>query len=76
MKLDKFTNIEEYVFKFDFEDGTHKIVDIGPLIQSKVSTEDIKSAHIDKDWGCLEFNDGMIDIDPGTLYAFAIRVGV
>jgi hypothetical protein len=73
MKLNAFTNIDQYIFEFDFEDGTHKIVDIAPLVQSKVSLEDIKSAHIDSEWGCLEFNDGMIDIDPKTLYSFVLK---
>jgi len=71
MKLNKFTNIDHYIFEFDFENGLHKRVDISPLVQSKVSLKDLKSAHIDEDWGCLEFNDGMVDIDPKTLYEFA-----
>ncbi|MEA1919635.1 MAG: DUF2442 domain-containing protein [Campylobacterota bacterium] len=73
MELNAFSNIDQYIFEFDFEDGTHKIVDIAPLVQSKVSLEDIKSAHIDSEWGCLEFNDGMIDIDPKTLYSFVLK---
>ena len=74
MKLNDFTNINNYIFEFNFENGLHKRVDIAPLIQAKVSLKDLKSAHIDEDWGCLEFNDGMVDIDPKTLYKFVINL--
>ncbi|MEA3522211.1 MAG: hypothetical protein U9R50_04485 [Campylobacterota bacterium] len=73
MKLNKFINIDKYIFEFDFEDGLHKVADIAPLIESKVSLSDIKTAHLDKDWGCLEFKGGMVDIEPTTLYNFVAK---
>ncbi len=72
MRLLRFNNIEGYLFDLAFEDGTEKIVDISTLIGSKINRDDLKSAHIDKEWGCLEFKQGMVDIEPKTLYRFAI----
>ena len=69
MKLKKFTIEHDYVFDLYFEDGTHKILNLENLIKSKVSKDELKTAHIDKDWGCLEFKDGMVDINPKTLYS-------
>ncbi len=68
MRLIKFKIIKDYLFDLYFEDGTKKSVDLYNLIHSKVSKDEIFSAHIDPDWGCLEFNNGFIDIDPKTLY--------
>jgi len=73
MKLNHFKYCENYIFEFDFENGIHKIVDISALVKSKLTLEDLNSAHIDKDWGCLEFKDGMVDIDPKTLYNFSMQ---
>lgn len=73
MKLVNFKQYGNYIFDFTFEDLSKKKVDISELIKSKVTIEELKSAHIDKDWGCLEFNDGMVDIEPKTLYNFCIR---
>ena len=68
MKLKEFKIEHDYVFDLHFEDGTHKVLNLENLIKSKVSKEEIKTAHIDKDWGCLEFNNGLVDINPQTLY--------
>ena len=72
MKLKKFTLNTDYIFDLDFEDGTHATVDLSPLIELKVSRQELQSANIDKDWGCLEFNGGLVDIEPKTLYHFSI----
>jgi hypothetical protein len=29
---------------------------------------ELNSASIDKDWGCLEFKNGLVDIEPKTLF--------
>jgi hypothetical protein len=71
MKLIHFKLTKDYIFDLNFEDGTNTTVDLSPLIYEKVSKEELKSANIDKDWGCLEFKDGLIDIEPKTLYNFA-----
>lgn len=70
MKLEKFKIIQDYIFDFYFEDGLHKSSNIEKLLNSKVSKEELKTAHLDKDWGCLEFKDGMVDINPKTLYNY------
>ena len=75
MKLQSFKNIDRFIFELNFTNGLHKKVDLEPLIQSKVTLENLKSAHLDRDWGCLEFNDGMVDIDPETLYNFSLKTG-
>ena len=59
MRLKHFKLTTDYIFDLDFEDGTHTTVDLSPLIGLKVSTEELQSANIDKDWGCLEFNGGL-----------------
>jgi len=41
------------------------------LIGHYVALDALNSARIDTEWGCLEFNDGKIDIEPKTLYEFA-----
>ena len=61
MKLVKFKFIKDYIFDLYFEDGTQKNVNLYKLIHSKVSKTELSSAHIDKDWGCLEFKDGYVD---------------
>ncbi len=71
MKLEKFIIIHDYVFDLYFEDGTHKNLDLEELIKSKVSKTELKTAQIDKEWGCLEFKDGQVDINPKTLYSYA-----
>ena len=72
MKLNKFTLNHDYVFTFNFENGLEKTVDISSLIKDKVNVESLKTAHIDSDWGCLEFDEGAIDIEPKTLYNFVL----
>jgi hypothetical protein len=72
MRLKYFKLTNNYIFDLDFEDGTHTTVDLSPLIGSKVSMEELQSANIDKDWGCLEFNGGLVDIEPKTLYHFSV----
>ena len=73
MKLNSFKHQDNYLFELDFEDGTHKIVDLSALIKSKVSVDELNTARIDKDWGCLEFKEGMVDIDPKTLYRYVLK---
>jgi len=76
MRLKEFKKQNDYIFNLRFEDGTKRTVDISALVNSKVKVNELKSAKIDNDWGCLEFKDGMIDIDPKTLYNFSILNGV
>lgn len=73
MKLLSFKIDKDYIFDFNFENGIQKKVDISSLIKSKVAVNELDSAHIDKDWGCLEFKNGLVDIDPLTLYKYVLK---
>jgi len=68
VKLKRFNIKHDYIFDLCFEDGTSKILDLENLLKYKVSKDEIKTAHIDKEWGCLEFKNGLVDIEPNTLY--------
>ena len=71
MKLKQFEHCYAYTFLLTFENGEVKEVDLCNLIGHHVAPEALSSARIDPEWGCLEFNDGQVDIDPKTLYRFA-----
>ncbi len=73
MKLDHFTYIRDYRFMLFFENGEKKESDLSCLIKKHVSLENIQSADINREWGCLEFKGGMVDIDPKTLYRHAMQ---
>ena len=70
MKLLKFENLGKYHFAFKFENDDFEDANLKKLIEKKVSLTELKTAKINKEWGCLEFNNGMIDIEPETLYKF------
>jgi len=59
MKLMKFKNKEDYIFDLEFENGMSRHIDISGLIKEKVTQSELKTARIDKDWGCLEFKNGI-----------------
>ncbi len=71
MKLKKFEHLEGYRFKLEFVNGEIKAVDLTDLIAKHVVLEDLSSACIDPEWGCLQFKNGNADIEPKTLYKFA-----
>jgi hypothetical protein len=71
MKLKHFEHLEAYCFVLTFDNGEIKKTDLKDLIGHYVALKDISTARIDSDWGCLEFNNGMVDIEPKTLYEFA-----
>jgi hypothetical protein len=70
MKLKQFENLGSYNFIFIFENGEKIKKNIKELISPKVALEELETARIDEDWGCLEFKNGMIDIEPKTLYKY------
>ncbi len=70
MKLVNFQNLGNYNFIFKFENGETKQANLYDLIHSKVLPTELNTANIDKDWGCLEFKNGFVDIEPNTLYKF------
>jgi hypothetical protein len=71
MKLQSFRN-KAFTFSLTFADGESAEIDLQPLIGEHVSENDLTSARIDPDWGCLEFRGGTVDIAPETLYRFAV----
>lgn len=70
MKLQSFEHKQDYIFSLTFENGRCAEVDLAELIQPHVLHSELDSAQIDEEWGCLMFKDGMVDIEPKTLYAF------
>ncbi|TAL54637.1 MAG: DUF2442 domain-containing protein [Methylovulum sp.] len=70
MKLKYIKHRDAYRFLLVFENGETQEADLKELIGDYVSVEALNTAHIDADWGCLEFNDGRVDIEPKTLYQF------
>ena len=70
MKLIKYNQLNNYLFELEFENGAKYKTDIASLIDKKVNTDELKTAHIDKDWGCLEFKGGLVDIEPVTLFKY------
>ncbi|OPX54321.1 Protein of unknown function [Oceanospirillum multiglobuliferum] len=73
MKLQAFEHKKQYVFVLEFEDHSRVEADLSSLLADYVEPSAIKTAQIDPDWGCLMFKDGMVDIEPKTLYKFAMK---
>ena len=71
MKLVNIENQKGYLFTLTFENGESKDTDLRDLIEKYVSPGNLHTEHVNSDWGCLEFNNGMVDIDPKTLYCYA-----
>jgi hypothetical protein len=76
MKLRHVEQCEEYRFILSFENGETREADLQALIGQHLPIEGLRTAHIDKEWGCLEFLDGRIDIEPKTLYRYACSAGI
>lgn len=74
MKLQSFKNTG-FDFSLIFANGDNVIVNLKSLIGEYVSENDLASAKVDSEWGCLEFCNGAVDIDPTTLYRYAINHG-
>lgn len=72
MKLIKFKPLKNYVFILTFENGENIETDLKTLIEKHVSIKDLNTAQLNTEWGCLEFNHGIVDIDPKTLYQFSM----
>jgi hypothetical protein len=72
MKLIDFSHQKDLIFKLSFENGEIIQTDLSILLIKYIQVIQIDTAKIDTNWGCLEFNDGMIDIEPKTLYHYAM----
>ncbi|MBK1706923.1 DUF2442 domain-containing protein [Halochromatium glycolicum] len=73
MKLIRFKHIARFEFSLTFENGKTANVDLEPLVGNHLSAEQLGSAEIDPEWGCLQFAGGSVDIEPKTLYRFAFN---
>lgn len=71
MKLIKFKHQKGYVFILTFENGETKETDLTSLLAKHVDENNLNTVQLNKDWGCLEFNGGAVDIEPKTLYRYA-----
>ncbi len=71
MKLKHFIQLDRYRFVLTFANGEIKEADLQALIGQHVAGELLYTAHIDPEWGCLEFLGGKVDIEPKTLYRYA-----
>lgn len=70
MKLKEIKHQHNYEFLLTFANGETANVDLESLISSYVKPQEINTAHINQEWGCLEFKGGAVDIEPKTLYQF------
>lgn len=73
MKLTTFEQRDGFRFALTFDNGDRATVDLEPLIGDHISVDELGSAEIDPDWGCLQFQGGMVDIEPTTLYRYAMH---
>ena len=71
MQLQNFQH-KGFEFSLVFVNGKSIIVNLKPLIGKYISESDLNSARLDSEWGCLEFLNGTVDIDPITLYHYAV----
>ncbi len=74
MKLQNFQN-NGFEFSLLFANDDNIIVNLRDLIGEYVSESDLSTAVIDAEWGCIEFCNGSIDIEPSTLYHYALKNG-
>lgn len=72
MKLIAFERRVGFEFALTFDTGERVTVDLEPLIGNHISTEELSTAEIDPDWGCLQFQEGNVDVEPITLYRYAM----
>jgi hypothetical protein len=72
MKLSRFTHLQDYVFSLVFANGETIESNLADLIGNHVDLQNLKTARIDPEWGCLEFSSGRVDIEPKTLYRYAM----
>ncbi|MBV5311397.1 hypothetical protein [Chromatium okenii] len=71
MKLKHAQQIEAYRFQLTFADGQVKETDLQALIGQFVAVNELSTVAVNLDWGCLEFLDGQVDIEPITLARYA-----
>jgi hypothetical protein len=72
MKLKTFKQKCGYEFIFIFENGEQKHSDIKGLVAQYLKPDELQTATINHEWGCLEFKNGTVDIEPHTLYKYCV----
>ncbi|MBP7710594.1 MAG: DUF2442 domain-containing protein [Rickettsiales bacterium] len=70
MKLKEIKHQHDYEFLLTFANGETASVDLETLISPHVKPQEINTAQINQEWGCLEFKGGTVDVEPKTLYQF------
>lgn len=70
MKIKDFKNINGFEFVFVFENGEERTSDIKELVAKHLNEDELQTAKLNKEWGCIEFKDGAVDIEPKTLYKY------
>ncbi len=73
MKLIECKQIKDYIFFLKFQNEETKETDLKELIGKYISIENLHTAKINSEWGCLEFLSGAVDIEPKTLYKYAAK---
>lgn len=71
MKLKDVKHQQDYRFLATFANGEVTTIDLAVLISNYVTPQEVRTAHVNEEWGCLEFNNGKVDIEPKTLYSYA-----
>jgi hypothetical protein len=66
MKIKHFEHLDGYRFLLTFENEEVMEADMVDLIGHHVSPDASNTARIEPECGCLEFNDGKVDIEPST----------
>jgi len=70
MRLIKYKNLDNYKFYFEFSNRDSGEVNIKNLIGKYIAKDELSTANLNEEWGCLEFKKGLVDIEPKTLYKF------
>ena len=73
MKLKSFYHKTGYCFILTFANDETQETDLQNLICRYVNLQELPTAQLNSEWGCLEFKAGMVDIEPKTLYKYAKR---
>ena len=71
MKIKEIKHQIDYSFLIKFENGEIISTNLKDLVSSYVNQQELTTAHVNQEWGCLEFNNGRVDIEPKTLYNYA-----
>ncbi len=75
MQLLKCENLGNYHFSLQFKEENFENINLKNLIASKIKQKALQTASVNSEWGCLEFENGLVDIEPKTLFEFCINQG-